>query len=47
MTVALILAGLVTSGVFSLVVSVVSAPVGYQDETGFHVGKEPKPAPQK
>ena len=41
MTVALILAGLVASGVFSLVVSAVSAPEGYQDESGFHIGKEP------
>jgi hypothetical protein len=41
MTTALIIAGLVVSGVFTLVVSAVSAPVGYQDERGFHMGKEP------
>ena len=42
MTIGLILAGLVVSGVFSLVVTAAVAPVGYQDELGFHVGKEPK-----
>ena len=42
MTIGLILAGLVASGVFSLVVYAVSAPLGYQDETGFHVGRQPK-----
>ena len=39
MTVVLVLAGLVASGVFSLVVTAVSAPEGYQDEAGFHLGK--------
>jgi hypothetical protein len=43
MTVALILAGLVASGVFTLVVSAVSAPEGYQDENGFHAGKDRRP----
>jgi hypothetical protein len=47
MTVALILAGLVASGVFSLVVSAASAPEGYQDEGGFHIGKDPRRAINK
>lgn len=47
MTAALIIAGLVASGVFSLVVSAISAPVGYQDESGFHIGKEPGHAARK
>jgi hypothetical protein len=42
MTIALILAGLVASGVFSLVVAASSAPVGYEDESGFHLGSQPR-----
>ncbi|MCU0771465.1 MAG: hypothetical protein MUE94_06805 [Verrucomicrobia bacterium] len=47
MTVALVLAGLVASGVFSLVASAFTAPVGYQDETGFHLGKQAQGVAEK
>ena len=47
MTVTLILAGLVASGVFSLLAVGNAAPIGYEDEDGFHLGKDPRPTPQK
>ena len=46
-TVALVVAGLVVSGVFSLVVSAVTAPEGYQDREGFHLGKRPRSVTSK
>ena len=38
MTVALIMGGLVVMGLAFGLVAIVTAPVGYQDEKGFHFG---------
>jgi hypothetical protein len=40
MTVALIILGFVAAGVVLGLYAVASAPVGYQDEKGFHFGPE-------
>lgn len=42
MTVVLILAGLLGVGVVAMFVSALTAPYGYEDETGFHLGVEPR-----
>lgn len=39
-----ILGGLGILGMTALVVAGFTAPIGYQDEAGFHYGVEPKPA---
>ena len=40
MTTMLIVAALLAAGFFVEVIAATSAPVGYQDETGFHYGPE-------
>ena len=40
MTILLIAAGFVATGVFIGLFATATAPVGYEDETGFHFGNE-------
>lgn len=41
MTVLLIVAALLAGGLFIELVSAATAPLGYQDENGFHFGSDP------
>jgi hypothetical protein len=40
MTLLIITAALIAAGFFVEVVSATTAPLGYQDENGFHLGRE-------